>query len=601
MKEPIQGGLFRNVFRPVLVFASLFHSSLAFPFDYFEHRYIGNDAYKSAMANLRQSNMTLYQLIEDGEQKFPWSVQAGPQHQEAMDLLRKLPLEFGDLSAMAGDLAETPGDLLKALKEMGNGDYDGRHRILVTRRQWFNACSWLRDPQYDLPPMTQEANWDACFDEHPEDDKRLNNRYAASGYQPSRTEQAEFEGLPAYTSLASNNRNHFPRNSWEQYAKYHLEAIKYAKRMVNASGVSDKQEIIEGALLNEGFAQHFLQDSFSSGHIGTQYNESFFLHPPTKQRVQQTHDVLNRIGLRVVIPQPATAYVWSETDRGNSAQQDGVGSISPSAVEEGWTAFGDDNLFTDHANFHRRILHQVTTKSLSEVLQAMTDSSLQSKLCLPHSFAVPKDTSQISDLSKEAIESNAPITGDRDNGTINLVQFTSVLETFDLRSSDQRVPSLPYEGWKIGVELVNNAQLPPSTATDKGVGISLDYIRSEGGHWPNVFGFKDIAVPNVRTSYLFNVGWMYPAEVSPMSITGKLNVGLRKAENQLGQYALMTSNFVEFTPELQYTYAFYPPFSFKISYQPWDWLWSKHRNFHEYNPRTMQSISLGFQLDLAAF
>jgi hypothetical protein len=593
----IQVGLkpsIRDVSQSALVIACLFFSGLAFPFDYFEHRYIGNDAYSKAMSELEKSNMDLLRLIDSANNSL-FSIPDDVRQQKYGDLtelLSQVPLEFGDLSALAGDLADTPADLQDVLKAIKSGASAGRSYIAATRRQWFNACSWFYNTR--SKSRFENEKWDACFGDMQASGNSSINQYASFGYQPSRIEQAEFEDLPNYTDLAKNNKKHFPRNSWEQYAKYHLEAIRYAKCLtISKCGLDDKQEIVKRALLNEGFAQHFLQDSYSAGHIGTQYNDGFLSFSPTKQRIQQTHDILNRIGLNVVIPKPATAYVWKD-----SGQRD---SLFPS-VENGWTAYGDDNLFSEQADFHRQVVRHAATKSLSEVFQVMAnrqiDENWQSQLCLPHSFPVPKNSAYITSDSLKAILANAPIRGMPDESSISLADFESG-DTFpaflsDKRSRDQRVSSLPNEGWKLGVD-VANANLPPSDST--GIGFSVEYVRSEYG-WPNVLGFKAISVTNTRDSYLFISGWMFPDDVSPFSATMKVGAGLRKEITQSGQYLSTSKNYFEITPEFQIAVAVYRPLSITVSYAPQTWLFSS--GLHHPKGDT-DTISVGIQMDLVGF
>src|SRR5262249_39655126 len=97
--------------------------------------------------------------------------------------------------------------------------------------------------------------------------------YGSAPYRPSREELAEYETLPGYVRLAAKNRSHFPTHSWSAYSEFHGKALRAADAF-RLSGARDQAQLID-ALLNEAFAQHFLHDSFASGHIGTEFGSCF--------------------------------------------------------------------------------------------------------------------------------------------------------------------------------------------------------------------------------------------------------------------------------------------------------------------------------------
>ncbi|UGQ10439.1 DUF4157 domain-containing protein [Yinghuangia sp. ASG 101] len=67
--------------------------------------------------------------------------------------------------------------------------------------------------------------------------------------------------------LLCRNVAHFAPHSWYRWAHYHHLALGFAAEASLASG-REKDGLATLAELNEGYAQHFLQDSFAAGHLG---------------------------------------------------------------------------------------------------------------------------------------------------------------------------------------------------------------------------------------------------------------------------------------------------------------------------------------------
>ncbi|MCM1965100.1 DUF4157 domain-containing protein [Streptomyces sp. G1] len=71
-----------------------------------------------------------------------------------------------------------------------------------------------------------------------------------------------------YLSLLSRNACHFAPYSWYRWQQFHREAREYAMTAYKADqGSPEKAENTRMALLWAGYADHFLQDSFASGHL----------------------------------------------------------------------------------------------------------------------------------------------------------------------------------------------------------------------------------------------------------------------------------------------------------------------------------------------
>lgn len=70
-------------------------------------------------------------------------------------------------------------------------------------------------------------------------------------------------GHDAYQALLSRNACHFAPYSWNRWAEFHDIARQFAEEAF----VSGDEEKARQAWLNNGYADHFLQDSFAAGHL----------------------------------------------------------------------------------------------------------------------------------------------------------------------------------------------------------------------------------------------------------------------------------------------------------------------------------------------
>jgi len=127
----------------VFVLPLLFDSHApAGAYEYFEHRYIGNDAFNrvkqqifedlgsSSVAMLGDLEQVLYDI------KQPKRSGISRSEEDIVELLKIIPFSFGDFTALAGDQTETPQDLavvIKSILKMNNED--NLERVIVTRRE----------------------------------------------------------------------------------------------------------------------------------------------------------------------------------------------------------------------------------------------------------------------------------------------------------------------------------------------------------------------------------------------------------------------------------------------------------------------------------
>lgn len=73
-----------------------------------------------------------------------------------------------------------------------------------------------------------------------------------------------------YSSTLARNACHFAPESWHAWADHHEKALNLADRAYDAEQAGDANEAAElqnEALLTNGFGDHYLQDSYASGHL----------------------------------------------------------------------------------------------------------------------------------------------------------------------------------------------------------------------------------------------------------------------------------------------------------------------------------------------
>lgn len=569
-----------------LTIASHIFAPTSHAFEYFEHRWIGNVAYQEARGIMEKEGFNDFIKVLDHTSAELFNVipickkvPCGEEH-DFIKYIRKIPIEFGDLSALAGDHAETPDKLLDFL------DNKTREaaRFIATRRQWENVCTWLYQSNNNISSInaTNSKNVNTCYKDLLRGTTKLLGEefnlaetiyLRSQGYTPPRLELAEFEKLKYFTSLVANNRMHFPRHSWSEYRKYHRAALTSALFSAEKNkGVKVPRPIahdesshshLADALILEGFAQHFLQDSFASGHIGASSGSAdLFRGWESKQQFQHTHDTLNKVGIEVYFPL----------------------SLSFSS----WIAFGDQHLFIPEASTHRSIVLSVAMRSIFEVLgvAAGRQNDELCRMCSDDIFPIPKN------LSLLAGNVQAKLKDFSSTGSLAGSIFGSDYETRDLADwdkRDSRVPPLSLEGWKVlatwGVatgpyqdggstfDLKNSFQFgkPKKQFQASTITIELGYVRNTDPRFPNYVGVGFLTTPSAgRTSiYPISVGyWGNPIPGSKLSMGIRANVGLRINEPNTERNPY-TSRLVggELSIPVDIMYDIYPPIALYVRYE----------------------------------
>jgi hypothetical protein len=583
----------------------------SYAFDSFEHRYIGDEAFRRATEHPAQYPLppnffTKHNPDFDEATKALWGAITFKGRSSTFSNLgnysHELPLSFGDLAALGGDFSGSADDLQQLLHDIAHPsrmNLQGDPRFLATRRQWEHACAWLKETRSHTTSLPLLST---CLNEilNPENtaiEKSLSagtaasiQRFATSGYQASRSEASEFEKLPNYSNLASHNQAHFPSYSWKEYGKNHVKALNSAacyglRKFPKASQqgnqgqlpkeCSNTQEdylLLVQALLYEGYAQHFLQDSFASGHLGSPYSCLLYVICTmiTKDYTQHTHDVLNRIGLVVQVPNPLPMGSIADSDEWNNLSK---------ILQEGWTAFGDRHLLIPEASFHRYLVILYATESLREVFNAISSNAIQCDLCNATVFPIPVGV----DVDKQEVPW---LLGDGEGKSPNTAspEFTGVSVGMlrNLYLDDDRIPPLNLEGWKFQVTYGNLAKLKPPAGLGQPGGVDavvstatfeLGYVRSTDWWVPNYLGAgvlyssTVISVYPVSLGYWFNpYFWCRPfafCDGNPFTIGIRMNAGFQTAEPST-QFnpSSSRSTLAEITGVMDIRYQLYGPLAF---------------------------------------
>jgi len=533
-----------------IVFACLAADPSALPsadaYDTFEHRYLGNTAYDivSKSQKLKEPPWATSESPKDDEQNHARGM--------AIRFLNGVPVMFGDLPALAGDYTESVDDLSMRFEGFRDVRSEEVNRIIAIRRQWFNACRWHHE---HIQKGNQPNTLDQCFPKITREQlekvlleaDQSNAQLGSEGYSPTRMERGEFERLPEFIDLAAENKAHFPQHSWSTYIQHHYCALVFAAASGHGSGPVDdkckrifspgqekgdslsKEDLLRQAIIYEGFAHHFLHDSFSSGHIGVPYGWCAIdrlppLFPkqiskpmpmfcsPTKQLLQHTHDTLNRLGIKVAIPNPPMF----------------LGEFREKLVN-GWTAFGDNHLFIPEAAFHRAVLLRIAVESLEEVYKTATGE--QAAQTFIHNCMKWKEVFPVPAKQKDV----PAYTCQEDAKPNDLWKWG-----LSGRSADERVPDPALEGWKIMVthgqafgrfnQLNADGSVKEAKNSFDTYTFELGYIRSTGSIF-NYFGFGIEVLPEIRTSiYPLSFGGWY-APPSRLWFFGlRSNIGVRLEE-----------------------------------------------------------------------
>ena len=604
-------------------------------FDTFEHRHLGNVAYEEAKRAVKKSlppqamkDLDKFEgelnVIIDEKLCIPQS-QIKPSQCMAIKALERIPVRFGDFAALAGDHAGTPAEVYEMVQNFVRVGKDSEEvkRVLATRRQWERACAQMRLYYPEGEELDDVHYGINCVKDGGVMPLSAGAVLPLTGYSPQRDEWSEFEGLPGFVDLVSSNQSHFPTHSWREYAIHHHAALQAAKsyaksykdKKVDKEGCRDIIHInilpnrseyygeaapmcyVRRALVYEGYAQHFLHDSFASGHIGTEFGScviSAFGCAPDKQVVNHIHNELNRLGLKVTFNTAGQQILIAAQKRFGL-----IKDLKWKDFSQSWLAAGDDFLMVPQARFHREIVSLIATASLVEVLEAMGDEggsghSLH-EVCMKSVNVFPEaaDKQQMRDIDRSILcrTSWGPDGEKFSDPTVDLAIFQADQPRFwpnslwpDSgyahrilgRTMDDRVRIFPLEGWKFMIswgqawgrfdELnANGTRQSVQNRSTNGT-FEVGYVRKTEWYSPNYFGFGAAVTSGVRTAiYPLSFGYWGGTDSRTIFWGLRMNAGLRidepLSENNPGQRRLSS---MEFAFPLDIGFKVYKGMSFYI-------------------------------------
>jgi len=274
-----------RAWRATLVAVGLFTASPVAAWIWPEHRDIAVAAIRGLSPGDRAALAAMWADLksEAGPQVCAALVDAGAEPTSKFGDWDQICIDFPSYPALAGDHSCSTADL----------------RSVATEQEWGRKVVWVASyVKRQLADTSTEA----------ERTDRWNFSHLAMQYVD-----------PAYLTRAAGNNAHFviPRESVERketlqayvartlspdteinatgiYVVYHTLAMRFAARY-HAAAPTERPDLARRALLAEGVALHFLEDSFSAGHYAATWGTSAWQ--------KGTHDLYSVIGL--------TTMTWS--------------------------------------------------------------------------------------------------------------------------------------------------------------------------------------------------------------------------------------------------------------------------------------------------
>jgi len=150
--------------------------------------------------------------------------------------------------------------------------------------------------------------------------------------------------LGRYLQLSNTNWDHFGEHAILAYQAGHATALREAKSARDASPASAQRQVLEWAYAKDAFANHFLSDVFSGGHIRSprkQLNDNVFPSELGGLLTRAMHDEDSHWGLAV-----------------------------HNAAKDGWRAYGDKRYFDTVDLANKAIVDRAVQESVTEVFDA---------------------------------------------------------------------------------------------------------------------------------------------------------------------------------------------------------------------------------------
>lgn len=278
-----------------------------------------------------------------------------------------LALTYGEIVMYAGDMFGDPGHPVATCAEKDKADCFRRQfrALAIYQPQDENQCDnparmvpRLADYLKDLDQRLQASRNQGVDDEefyqqNAEDIFKNLNRLTCGGSRIS-----DYFPFGAYINLAVVNYDHFLPDAAVAYQTGHREALQTALKAHQAA--ENGQPILAGQLLElayaqNAFANHWLTDAFSAGHIRT-------------PRVA----IANQIALPAVLNLLIANLMHDEDNK--------IGLYVANKVGMSWKAHGDGRLFSADSREQREIMLTTMQISADAIYEAFRSGEMPATL-----------------------------------------------------------------------------------------------------------------------------------------------------------------------------------------------------------------------------
>lgn len=207
--------------------------------------------------------------------------------------------------------------------------------------QAFNIVNYMSTIEKNLDKAHQDgqSDWD-FYDENDVDITRQLNRLTCGGSVIS-----AFIPFGTYIKLAEVNYDHFAPDSLIAYKAGHQYALQTALKgftQRQAGKTAEAEQLLELAYAQNAFANHYLTDSFSAGHMRT-----------------PRRDIANKILL------PSSLKLLIANLMHNEDNRHGLNVVNAEGTS--WTAYGDGYLYKPEAELQRAVLLDAMQRSVDGV------------------------------------------------------------------------------------------------------------------------------------------------------------------------------------------------------------------------------------------
>lgn len=267
-------------------------------------------------------------------------------------LRNKLVLSYGEIVALGGDFYGDPDKPISD-HDTDAGFYDAFNSLAAKRESKDEATEILRIMQEEVDAVNRARREGR---DPSEEYAKLGDSLSGKWNRATGGGSPFSDNLPPgrYLMLAAVNWDHFGEHAEKSYTFGHRAACKQAVKASEAPTEAERQEGLELAYAMNAFADHFLSDLFSSGHlrpprkemldaVSKYYNKYLrFYFAGFLIRYMHDEDIINGLFVRNTAT-PSTAWkafgdkkFWDSVDTENAQR---VIQAVQTSIDEIWTAF----------------------------------------------------------------------------------------------------------------------------------------------------------------------------------------------------------------------------------------------------------------------